>query len=151
MKQFLRLFAFIFLVFVLPVPAQKHKHPSAAQVNGDEVLQRQYDSDNATFFHNELPRISVKWADLPFEKDGEAVMGETGEDEKTHRAEYIRIDRETNITWGTVLLTLRHEECHVLVDPELPPNEERDEVIHGDNFQNCMIHLADIGALREAW
>jgi hypothetical protein len=155
MKKFLQWMTLI--IFVLATPAvhraEHQSPPTASQATTDRTLQRQYDADNERYFGNSLPRVSVKWADIPLMKNGDRVMGETAED-FTHHAQYIRVDRATNVTWGTVLLTIRHEECHVSEDPLLPlglSEDEEDNASHGEAFQNCMIHLADIGAFREAW
>jgi hypothetical protein len=152
MRKFPWFLGFVLLVAALPVPAQRKTYPTAAQVNTDADLQRLYIADNATYFNNTLPlHISVKWADLPHEKNGDAVMGDIAEDPQ-HRAQYIRIDRATNVTWGTVVLTMRHEECHAKVDPYLTAEEyEDDNLVHGERFQNCMIELAKDGAFKGAW
>jgi hypothetical protein len=151
MRKFPWVFAFVVLTLA-PVAHRSKAYPTAAQVNSNADLQRLYNSDNAAYFNNTLPQnVSVKWADLGHMKNGDAVMGDSAEDLQ-HRVQYIRIDRATNVTWGTVVLTMHHEECHAKVDPYLTPEEYNDDnLVHGDRFQNCMLDLAKAGAFKGAW
>jgi SprT-like family len=132
--------------------ASHHHHkqqlyPTASQVNSNATLERWYKADNETYFDDKLPHnVSVKWADIPREKDGDVDMGDTAEDVQ-HRAYAIRIDRMSNVTWGTTLMTLRHEECHAAEDPYLVGDEDE----HGPRFQSCMINLAKAGAFKDSW
>jgi len=148
MLRRLQLVFFLVLGFtLLPHAEVTHRADKGKIVLHDnEWLQRWYDSDNEIYFQNQLPRVPVTWANLGKDKEGRFIMGDTAEIDGGI-AVYIRIDRYSNVTASEVLLTLRHEECHAKVDPRLPADADP----HGDEFQKCMIGLADAGAFKGAW
>ena len=106
-----------------------------------------YNSDNETYFQNQLPNIPVTWDNLGQDKNGNLIMGDTAESTPDNVVISIRLDRYTNVTAGETIMTLRHEECHVKVDPSLPADADP----HGAEFQSCMISLAEAGAFKGWW
>ena len=113
----------------------------------DEVLLQMYQAHDDEYFGDQLPRnISVRWINIPKDKDGHFIMGQTLTLAGENNFE-IQIDTKTNITTSTAFATLLHEECHVY--KSVNHLTEADD--HGPAFQACMFNLAAEGAFTGVW
>ena len=113
----------------------------------DEVLLQMYQAHDDEYFGDQLPRnISVRWVNIPKDKDGHFIMGQTLTLAGENNFE-IQIDTKTNVTTSTAFATLLHEECHVY--KHVAKITEADD--HGPAFQACMFNLAAEGAFKGVW
>jgi len=104
----------------------------------DAWLASQYAEYNQAYFQDSLPKSAkVRWGHMNDFMGHVDVFGPQV---------YILIDRGTNTAPRVAKGTLLHEMCHVErhVKGENPAS-------HGDEFQACMLRLAQAGAFKEIW
>lgn len=113
-------------------------HRSADKNYTNEQLQHWYEGVNEEYFANKLPKDTVvRWADLTPLKD----MGATNR--RMDGVFVILIDPVQNPNKRVAALTAYHEICHIAAASEFNS--------HGQKFQACMLHLAEVGAFENLW
>lgn len=113
-------------------------HKAAEKNYTNEQLQRWYEGVNEEYFANKLPKDTViMWANV-------AYMGNMGTTTRRPDGGYlIWIDPVQNPNRRVAALTAYHEVCHIAAAPEFNT--------HGQKFQACMLHLAEVGAFENLW
>ena len=99
---------------------------------------------NEKFFYGGLPisKIRIHLTDLSADDEmGRVDFLDTG-------AFLISIDKGTNPTEKEAEFTMIHEDCHIW-DKINKINEGIDS--HNQNFQDCMIHIAERGGFKDLW
>lgn len=120
----------------LPTPHRK----VSSDLEDDAMLQQWYGTINEEYLANTLPKnTQVRWGDLASKHD----MGLTVQ--RADGSYLIVIDRATNPTWSSALLTEYHEICHIVVPITTLDND------HGPKFQACMLGFAKAGAFKDLW
>lgn len=110
---------------------------AAAQTKGPE-LGRQYETYNARYFANRLPKDAV----ILYAPIGS--VGEMGDTSPCGKQTCIRLDPAYNAAPRVASMTLLHEMCHVETT-----GTELDQ--HGAHWQACMQRLAQAGAFSDLW
>ena len=128
------------MLIVLAFWSFLHAHPRAAQANVTQSrLQNDYALFNGAWFGGKLPDdTSVVYDQVP---DGRDVVGLTNWDGTRF---VIYIVPRYNLAQSTADETVLHEMCHVFT-------WNREVIDHGPRFQQCMLDLADDGALAHIW
>jgi hypothetical protein len=122
-----------------------HTMPDGAQKSlniapmSDEDLAAWYAGYNEVYFLNQLPHdVDIQWADLTDQKD----MGLS--DIPEHGRAWMRLDRASNPVPRQAKMTELHEMCHFKVgNREFNP--------HGPLWRDCMVGLANKGAMDDLW
>ena len=124
-----------------------HPHRVPAPCKGsvatftDKQLQSLYNADNESYFYGKLPKVDVRWGNLPVQWSAVTLTRNDG-------SKIILLDPTRVVTDRNAEEIVLHESCHVKTQT---PAMKTDFDIHGTAFQSCMRDLANRGALDNVW
>lgn len=140
--EILKAYIIVMMLAAILVPGfypRRQRHKDVC-INYTEVqLQAINTYYNETVFYGALPKsMRITWENLE-------AFNEVGDVQKdSDGVWHIRLDRKYNPVGRQTILTMIHEDCHLVTW-----GQEFDD--HGPKFEACMLRVAESGALHDVW